>query len=64
MSKRCEDCGTRLWGNICSNCQEELAIVTYQSDGIEEPLSNTFVEKVEEQKKKIAERKLLNNLDF
>jgi hypothetical protein len=46
---KCENCGTILEGGICSNCQEELFIVTYQSEFIDKPLSKEFLDKVEEQ---------------
>lgn len=28
----CEDCGTRMYGGTCSNCQEELVIYEADSD--------------------------------
>ena len=49
--KTCEDCGCRLNKGICSNCQEELYIVEFQSDCIDTPLSNEFSKKVKEQEK-------------
>lgn len=30
MSKYCADCGSKLSKGICSNCDEELYIETYQ----------------------------------
>jgi hypothetical protein len=53
---RCEDCGCSTNGGICSNCQEELYIATYQADCIEGPLSKEFTEKIEEQQKLLAQR--------
>ena len=55
--KTCEDCGTRMYSGICSNCQEELYIVENQSDSITEPLSQEFLAKVDEQKQLLEDRK-------
>lgn len=55
--KTCEDCGTRMYSGICSNCQEELYLVENQSDGITEPLSQEFLAKVDEQKQLLEDRK-------
>lgn len=52
MSK-CENCGCILEDGICSNCHEELFILTYQSDDIIEPVSDEFIRKAEEQKEEI-----------
>ena len=49
--KRCRDCGCRLEGGICSNCQEELFICTYQGEYIDTPLSDNFRQKAAEQLK-------------
>ena len=49
----CEDCGCKVYGGICSNCQEELYIVENQSEYIENPLSNEFLQKAKEQKERI-----------
>ena len=57
MSKYCEDCGTPLSSGVCSNCQEELYIVREQNEDICEPLSQQFIEKVEEQERLIRDRK-------
>lgn len=53
----CEDCGCRVYGGICSNCQEELYIVENQYDAIDAPLSREFMDKVEEQKCELKTRK-------
>ena len=53
----CEDCGYGPTSNgICSACQEELYIVEFQSDVIEEPLSEEFMGKASEQRRHIAIR--------
>lgn len=57
MAERCEDCGCRLSGGICSNCQEELYIVTEQAEFIDGPLSKEFLEKADEQKELLKQRK-------
>lgn len=47
----CEDCGYGPTSNgICSACQEELYILEFQSDVIDEPLSGEFMEKAAEQR--------------
>ena len=53
----CSDCGSRTSGGICSNCQEELYIVTNQSEDITEPLSNEFTDKAKEQKEYLKQQK-------
>lgn len=53
----CEDCGNRIYGGVCSNCQEELYIVQNQTEFIEGPLSKEFIEKVEEQEELLEVRK-------
>jgi len=57
MSSRCPDCGCRTSGGICSNCQEELHILTYQSEYIDGPVSDEFAKKAEEQEKYLKRRK-------
>ena len=49
--KYCENCGCRMYGGICSNCQEELYIFENQSADIDFPLSDEFMQKVKEQRK-------------
>ncbi len=56
---RCEDCGCRTSGGICSNCQEELYIIEYQHEYVDLPLSNDFQNKAKEQKQYLKERKRL-----
>ncbi len=56
MRKRCEDCGCRLNGGICSNCHEEHYIMTYQADDMVTPVSNEFKNKAEEQAQQIKDR--------
>lgn len=60
---RCENCGCGLHNGICSNCHEESYILTYQSDGIDFPLSDEFIEKANSQDGEIAlnRRKLKNH---
>jgi len=53
----CEDCGNKLYGGVCSNCQEELYIVQEQAEFIEAPLSSSFLEKVAEQEELLEVRK-------
>jgi hypothetical protein len=58
MSKRCEDCGCILEKGVCSNCQEELFIVENQSEFIDRPLSEEFLNKVNEQEELVKSRRL------
>lgn len=52
MSDRCIDCNCRVGvDGMCSNCHEELYILTYQGDYIEDPLSDKFIEKATKQEK-------------
>lgn len=57
----CEDCGTKMYGGICSNCQEELYIIENQSDAIDWPLSEEFTDKAAEQRREIDRRQQTNN---
>ncbi len=52
MSKHCEDCGTKMYGGICSNCQEELFVYENQYEDMDKPISDEFMEKVSEQRQK------------
>lgn len=54
---RCPDCGCRLSNGICSNCQEELFILTYQGEYITEPISDDFAAKAQEQQEYLKQRK-------
>ena len=53
MTKHCEDCGCKLRNGICSNCHEELYILTYQSADIEFSLSDEFMKAAAEQNRRI-----------
>jgi hypothetical protein len=48
----CDDCGTKLSGGICPNCQEELYIFENQHEDLP-PLSDEFSEKVKQQRKEV-----------
>jgi len=50
----CPDCGTKLSGGICSNCQEEAYILENQADYITEPVSEDFAEKARAQQSQIT----------
>lgn len=52
----CPDCGSRTNGGICSNCQEELYILTYQAEDIDQPVSDEFAEKAREQQEQVKGR--------
>jgi len=56
MSGYCEDCGCRTSNGICSNCQEELFIIEEQSEFIDKPLSDEFIEKAKEQRELLKSR--------
>lgn len=49
----CKNCGSNMSSGICSNCSEELYILTFQTDDLPEQLSPEFMQKAEEQRKKI-----------
>jgi len=55
VSSHCIDCGSRTSGGICSNCQEELYIDTYQSEHVAYPLSQEFQDKINEQARYLKE---------
>ncbi len=57
MSDYCPDCGCRRSGGICSNCQEELYILTEQADYIDQPVSDEFANKADEQEKYLKKQK-------
>jgi len=46
----CENCGTKLSGGICSNCQEELYIFTEQNEFLPDNISDDFNNAVKEQR--------------
>ena len=55
MSDYCPDCGLPRNNGICSNCQEELYILTYQAEFIESPYpSEEFTKKAAEQSAYLA----------
>lgn len=54
MNNRCEDCGCNTVYGVCSNCHEELYIVSYQNEFIDRPLSHEFLQKAEEQSGQVA----------
>jgi len=49
MMGHCRDCGCRTTNGICSNCQEELFIMTYQGEYMGDEPSEEFIEKANEQ---------------
>lgn len=55
--KTCPDCGCRVFGGICVNCQEELHIFETQISAETEPpftqVSQEFADKVQEQKETV-----------
>ena len=53
----CDNCGTILEEGVCSNCHEELFIMTFQGDDIVEPLSKEFQEKAAKQKAEVSQQK-------
>ena len=55
--KCCEDCGCKIYGGICSNCQEELFIIENQSEFIYTPLSDDFLEKAKKQRRTLNEQR-------
>lgn len=51
MSKDCEDCGSRMHGGFCTNCDEETFIAEqYSMDG--ESVLMCIAEAAEEQKQR------------
>ena len=57
MSKHCEDCGCRLDHGICSNCHEELYILTFQVEDSDTGFSQEFINKAESQESKVEENR-------
>jgi len=55
MEQYCENCGCRMYGNRCTNCDEELFILDqYYELGMEIPSEDTyFMKKVREQQKRL-----------
>jgi uncharacterized Zn finger protein (UPF0148 family) len=56
MSLHCEDCGTRLSGTACPNCEEEFVIYRDQRDDMTEAPSREFLELVCEQAQRVKAR--------
>ena len=57
MSGYCLDCGSKMDAGICSNCKEELYVLTFQSDDLPEQVSDEFARKAEEQRKELQRSK-------
>jgi hypothetical protein len=56
----CEDCGCRMYGGICSNCQEELYILENQAEyRPEDGYSDEFLEAAGEQLRLLDRRKAM-----
>jgi hypothetical protein len=55
----CEDCGCRMYGGICSNCQEELYILENQADCLG-PVSDEFMEMAGEQRRLLKRREAIH----
>lgn len=56
--RTCEDCGCKIGNDgICSNCQEELFIMTHQAEDITYPLSEDFEKKAAEQNAELGRGK-------
>jgi len=53
----CEDCGCKMYDGICPNCQEELYILTTQSDDIHFKLSDEFLKDCERQAEEVLNKK-------
>jgi hypothetical protein len=56
MSDYCPDCGCRRHSGICSNCQEELYILTNQREDMEKPVSQEFLDEADRQAEYLAEQ--------
>lgn len=62
---KCQDCGCSTSNGICSNCQEELYIDTYQSEEYDYPPNKDFREKVAEQREYVdRENKLRQSKQY
>lgn len=60
----CEDCGTKMNGNRCPNCHEELEIMDqYYELGMKLP-SKEFQQKAEAQSKAIKKREQKTKSDL
>ncbi len=54
--KHCKDCGCKVYGGVCPNCNEELYIIKNQPEFINSPLSDEFISKAKEQRKKLRRK--------
>jgi hypothetical protein len=45
-------------GGICSSCQEELYILTYQADDIDQPVSDEFAAKANQQRAELVRKRV------
>ena len=55
--KHCEDCGTILReGGMCGSCDEELHIMTYQSQDTPLQFTEEFLKKAAESNAKLMKR--------
>ena len=56
MAQYCEDCGCKVYGNWCTNCNEELYILDqYDELEMERPREDTdFMKKAREQQERLA----------
>lgn len=62
MNSYCSDCGQRTCSaGVCSNCQEELYILENQSDVIDVPLSDEFIEEAGKQRRYLDQREALRD---
>lgn len=52
----CSDCGCKIYDGICSNCHEELYIITNQGEYIDFELSEDFKERARESSAKLKEQ--------
>jgi len=62
MSDYCPDCGTKRYGGICSNCQEEHYIMENQYQEDPYPISKDFLDKAQEQKEYLKRQKEHNEI--
>lgn len=57
----CPDCGCRMYGGLCSNCQEELYILENQADCLG-PVSEEFMQKAEEQRDRVRSAEVVQSI--
>ncbi len=58
---KCPDCGCVTNGGICSNCQEELYILTYQTEDIDQEVSQEFADRAIEQSNYLESEKRIKD---